>query len=302
MYHVYVTLEGRLNEFAEKGNVVWKPLHRPHQLARTEALKRDLVYFLGKKVDFEALTPSTATQDYIDRLNHVAETDPLLLLSHAYTRYLGDLSGGRVLQRVAQKALQLPKPKDGEPSGLQFYDFPNIPEGAKTFKDWYRQTLDGLELSELDIAKLVGEANVAFLMNMRVFEELDVKAGVKDAQVRPLTEALKYYDDAVQAFEEGGLDKATNANAPSGECPFLSKKAATSNKLVTGQKCPMNAGTKQSSVAAIGGATYDSSKRCPWPFVFFHDPAQGMRDYQTWVVVCLFSCFIYKVVILPFLV
>ena len=26
--------------------------------------------------------------------------------------------------------------------------------------------------------------------------------------------------------------------------------------------------------------------RCPWPFIFFHDPKQGMKDSPTWVVVC----------------
>ena len=36
--------------------------------------------------------------------------------------------------------------------------------------------------------------------------------------------------------------------------------------------------------------------RCPWPFVFFHDPATGMRDYQTWVVVALVSCWIWNFV------
>ena len=26
--------------------------------------------------------------------------------------------------------------------------------------------------------------------------------------------------------------------------------------------------------------------RCPWPFIFFHDPKQGMRDAPTYVVLC----------------
>lgn len=30
--------------------------------------------------------------------------------------------------------------------------------------------------------------------------------------------------------------------------------------------------------------------RCPWPFIFFHDPATGMRDYQTWIVIGLILC------------
>ena len=26
--------------------------------------------------------------------------------------------------------------------------------------------------------------------------------------------------------------------------------------------------------------------RCPWPFIFFHDPKQGLKDSPTWVMVC----------------
>ncbi len=27
--------------------------------------------------------------------------------------------------------------------------------------------------------------------------------------------------------------------------------------------------------------------RCPWPFIFFHDPIAGMKDWQTWLIVGL---------------
>lgn len=30
--------------------------------------------------------------------------------------------------------------------------------------------------------------------------------------------------------------------------------------------------------------TTTKKERCPWPFVFFHDPQTGMRDWQTWAV------------------
>ena len=33
-----------------------------------------------------------------------------------------------------------------------------------------------------------------------------------------------------------------------------------------------------------------SGGRCPWPFVFFHDPVMGMRDWQAWFVVGLALC------------
>mmetsp|Transcript_22755 Transcript_22755/g.36946 ORF Transcript_22755/g.36946 Transcript_22755/m.36946 type:complete len:105 (+) Transcript_22755:140-454(+) len=33
----------------------------------------------------------------------------------------------------------------------------------------------------------------------------------------------------------------------------------------------------------------EKGARCPWPFIFFHDPATGMRDWQTWVAIGLVS-------------
>lgn len=29
--------------------------------------------------------------------------------------------------------------------------------------------------------------------------------------------------------------------------------------------------------------------RCPWPFIFFHDPKQGMKDSGTWVLITWFA-------------
>ena len=86
------------------------------------------------------------------------------------------MSGGKVLSRVARRALHL----EGY-DGLQFYKFDRV-KSAKLFKDQYRQALDELELTPSQVGKLVAEANVAFALNMRVFEELDVRGGVPGAR------------------------------------------------------------------------------------------------------------------------
>mmetsp|Transcript_9295 Transcript_9295/g.16825 ORF Transcript_9295/g.16825 Transcript_9295/m.16825 type:complete len:114 (+) Transcript_9295:243-584(+) len=44
-----------------------------------------------------------------------------------------------------------------------------------------------------------------------------------------------------------------------------------------------------SSDSASSKDTTEKGGRCPWPFVFFHDPATGMRDWQTWVAIGLVS-------------
>ncbi|GAX20371.1 heme oxygenase 1 [Fistulifera solaris] len=250
LYHVYLILEQCLDRVAPQ---YFASCHFPHELRRTETLEQDVDYWWGSKLP--PVTP--ATQDYIHRLHHIAETDPLLLLAHAYTRYLGDLSGGKVLARVARRALSLNKTNEG----LEFYHFEQI-SSMKLFKDQYRQALDALPLTEEQIQRIVAEANVAFCLNMRLFEELDVQANVPGATVRPLEDALAYASQAA----------VSEVAASSDECPFLK--------------------TKQQHLTAD-----TTAKRCPWPFVFAHDPAQGMKDWQTWVVLGLFLCWMWNMML-----
>jgi heme oxygenase (biliverdin-producing, ferredoxin) len=227
--------------------------HFPRELNRRSALKEDLEFWHGS--DVSQLTMSPATRDYLDHLDLIAERKPLMLLSHAYTRYLGDLSGGKVLARVARRALHLDKD-----NGLAFYSFENI-ISAKLFKDKYRQALDRLEVSASEIQDLVREANIAFLLNMRLFEELDVKANVPGSRIRSLQETLSWIDEIKSSVPKSSKE----------ECPFLVKKSQT-----------------------LSLPEDKARGRCPWPFVFFHDPTQGLKDYQTWVVLGLALAWIWS--------
>jgi hypothetical protein len=110
LYHAYVTLEDLLDEHAPTH---FPTLHFPMELSRRESLQDDMEYWHG--LDWEKrigtngrsgeLGPSPAVKDYMNRMIEVGKHDPLLLLSHAYTRYLGDLSGGKILSRIARRAL-----------------------------------------------------------------------------------------------------------------------------------------------------------------------------------------------------
>ena len=125
------------------------------------------------------------TLDYTQRIQYIAEKEPLLLLSHANTRYIGDLSGGKILARTAKKGLNL----KGADSGLSFYEF----------EDGYRQALDKMMyLTDVEIERLVTEPNVAFVLNMRIFEESVVLSGVYGAEVRSYESATGYYEDCVK--------------------------------------------------------------------------------------------------------
>ena len=267
LYHTYVCLESLLDSLGPKH---FPTLHFAKELSRTEALKEDMEYWHGTgwETDPKCRNPSPAVKDYIDRMEEVSRMDPLLLLSHAYTRYLGDLSGGKVLSRIARRALNL----TGW-DGLQFYNFESIPS-AVAFKKKYRIALDELALKPDQMGKLVAEANVAFALNMRVFEELDVRGKVPGARLRPVREALSYYDRIIDQQKNQNADQ----QAEEAKCPFGFKEGPN----------PHNKPAEVKVVEAI--KVKEQSSRCPWPFVFFHDPYQGMKDWQTWFIVGIALC------------
>lgn len=264
LYHTYVCLERLLNIHGPKH---FPSLHFAKELSRTEALAEDMEYWHGARweTDPKCRSPSPAVQDYVDRMEQVARQNPLLLLSHAYTRYLGDLSGGKVLSRIARRALIL----NGY-DGLQFYNFESTIPSAVAFKKKYRAALDELDLKPNQMGQLVAEANVAFALNMRVFEELDVAGKVPGARLRPVREALSYYDRIIDK-QESKDQRATDQKEADTKCPF-------------GFKDGPNPHSSNAPAAGAQGKEIrkeDPASRCPWPFVFFHDPLTGMKDWQT---------------------
>ena len=105
-----------------------------------------------------------ATQVYADRLAQTADSLPRYA-AHAYTRYLGDLSGGQIIKRMLERHYGFTS------EGIAFYDFPEIHK-LKPFKDVYRERLDALPLDDEARAAVVEEARLAFRLNADVFGEL----------------------------------------------------------------------------------------------------------------------------------
>ncbi|KAL2775696.1 heme oxygenase 1, partial [Daubentonia madagascariensis] len=164
LYHIYVALEGEIER--NKENPVYAPLYFPEELHRRAVLEQDMAFWYGPH--WQDVIPYTpATRRYVQRLLEVGRTEPELLVAHAYTRYLGDLSGGQVLKKIAQKALDLPS--SGE--GLAFFTFPNIASATK-FKQLYRSRMNSLEMTPEVRQRVVEEAKTAFLLNIQLFEEL----------------------------------------------------------------------------------------------------------------------------------
>ncbi|ABW25895.1 biliverdin-producing heme oxygenase [Acaryochloris marina] len=162
-YFVYTALEEQLTQ--HQNHPLLSQLYFP-ELYRQQSLATDLSYYWGPQWQ-TAITPSDATQRYVDRINDIAIADPILLVAHSYTRYLGDLSGGQLLKKLAQRGMSLPQGQ-----GIAFYEFDDI-QTPKTFKATYRQSLDSLHLDEATITRIVDEANLAFKLNMELFKEVE---------------------------------------------------------------------------------------------------------------------------------
>ena len=155
-YYVYRAMEEEIEKLDDF------PLH-DKLLDRTDKLAQDLRYYYGVMWR-DKIEPSQSTKNYVKRIQVIAQQTPYLLVAHHYTRYMGDLSGGQILASITKKALNL---KD---EGLKFYEF-DIPN-MKEYKDKYRQTLNDLNMSEVQTSMLIDEANYAFKLNMLLFDEL----------------------------------------------------------------------------------------------------------------------------------
>ena len=176
--------------------------------------------------EWQEVPMSDATKAYVNRIHEVSKIDPALLIAHHYTRYLGDLSGGQILRKMATKAMDLPS--TGE--GVKFYVFENIPN-AKSFKNIYRSCLDELCISKAKSDAIVREANNVFQLNIHLFQEIDSLAGFEDTSARLKKKPVEAIPNA--------LDSA--AKESSGACPFA-----------TMAKKPMQASTSDSKEESKG--------------------------------------------------
>lgn len=163
LYYVYGAMEAEMERL--KDHPVLGKVYFP-ELNRKAALEQDLAFYYGPQWQSEIqLSPMGTT--YVDRVREIANNQPELLVAHLYTRYLGDLSGGQILKKIAVTAMKL---EDGE--GTAFYEFAQIPD-EKAFKTQYRQAMDELPVDQATAEAIVEEANAAFGMNMKMFDELE---------------------------------------------------------------------------------------------------------------------------------
>ena len=165
LYFVYRSMEEEIERLVQEDHPVIKNIGFK-ELFRTQTLVDDLKFYYGNNWS-DQITISKSAQSYVNRIKLVAAESPELLVGHHYTRYIGDLSGGQILKKIAKKALNL----EGD-EGLSFYEFQLI-EDEKLFKKSYSETLNTLPIDQKIADKIIDEANEAFAYNMNMFKELE---------------------------------------------------------------------------------------------------------------------------------
>jgi heme oxygenase len=143
----YQVLEAGLDRLAGQGGAGRLALP---EVARAAAIEADLLRLGGR--DLPVLPEAAA---HAARIREVACGDGARLIGHAYTRTLGDLSGGQILQRLLGERMGL------EDDALAFYRFPAI-DDIDGFKAGYRAAIDiaGTEIG--DPGAVLEEAVCAF--------------------------------------------------------------------------------------------------------------------------------------------
>ena len=165
LYFVYSAMEDQIARLVNEGHPIITCIDFK-ELNRRESLEKDLAFYFGEEWK-SILKISNSAKVYVDRINYVATEKPELLIGHHYSRYIGDLSGGQLLKKITQKALQL-----SSDEGLRFYIFDKI-DNEKCFKDNYRSILNSLPINQDMADSIIDEANKAFKYNMDMFNELE---------------------------------------------------------------------------------------------------------------------------------
>jgi heme oxygenase len=160
---VYEALERAGERWA--GDVRVGRFVRP-ELHRSARLRADLVCLTGT-ADIAA---SPSAEAYTSRLEEVAQTSAAGFLAHHHTRCLADLSGGQVIRVALERSLGI---DDG--SGASFFAFPGA--GPGVLKAEYRRCLDEVPFTAAEREELVGEALVAYRLNVALVADLDADLG-----------------------------------------------------------------------------------------------------------------------------
>lgn len=158
LYYVYKAIEEGLEE--NSNNEIVKSFAIP-EVYRAESIMKDFQYLLGEKIE-----PLMSTKCFVNRIKEISKNNPELLIAHAYTRYLADLFGGRVIYGIVKNKYKI------DDAGLNYYIFDKI-ENLRTFVMNYHNKLNLMKLSDCLKEKFLNEVAVSYIYNISISNELE---------------------------------------------------------------------------------------------------------------------------------
>ena len=162
----YAVLERELQQYADTPRL---GALADASVYRAAAIESDLDAIAG--IGWRVAVPVLAEAErYAERVSSAARNGGERLIAHAYTRYLGDLNGGRILGQLLRRSLGL------EEDSLSFYRFQVSDLDALRAR--YRAAIDAAGVSLTDEQAVVEEAALAFESN------IDLSRAVAHAHVR----------------------------------------------------------------------------------------------------------------------
>ena len=132
---------------------------------RADAIAEDLTQLGGQA--WASLTVAPSAQHYARTLDALSTAQPALIGAHAYVRYLGDLSGGRIVRGRVASALGL-----GGEEGLAFYSF-GAAGAAAGLAQRLRRALQAMPMVDVTAEDFVSEAVQGFDRHRALFDELE---------------------------------------------------------------------------------------------------------------------------------
>jgi heme oxygenase len=151
-------------------------------LHRSRALATDLDALQGGAWRTElAILPMANA--YAAGLTHLSVNQPELLVAHAYVRYLGDLSGGQLIQNILSRA---PAVAQGVPHPtMAFYDFGPAHEVAR-LASLLRHGINQIGQDAGVAQAIVDESLRAFDLHRQLFEQLALAGKLPKTTLNPV--------------------------------------------------------------------------------------------------------------------
>ncbi|WP_291653578.1 biliverdin-producing heme oxygenase [Clostridium sp.] len=161
LYYVYQAIESNLEKLKDIEKIT--PFVTT-ELYRSELIKEDLKNILSTN----SFKPLSSTIAYVDRINHVCEKNPNLIIAHAYTRFLADLFGGRIFYNLLKDHYNINN------DSLNYYSYKALGD-MKAYVMKYHNMLNKLTLTAQEKEEFIIEICNSYIYNMAISNELDSK-------------------------------------------------------------------------------------------------------------------------------